>query len=194
MINPTSSIGKLGVLNPSTDFDHSNKDPENLLENTDSREDYKQLNEKPSAGSSAASQQSEKRAPEKMAVNEKHDTFKKSLKTAIHDKKVKQKSAAEETQSQAGAAAVNTPQAPKVEDKPAIPAQRSVENTVPAIPITFDGDVQEADEIIDTAGEVSAVIRFMQTMEQEFGISIPDEEAERIKSVGDAIEFIKANV
>lgn len=31
-------------------------------------------------------------------------------------------------------------------------------------------------------------------MEQEFGISIPDEEAERIKSVGDAIEFIKANV
>jgi acyl carrier protein len=31
-------------------------------------------------------------------------------------------------------------------------------------------------------------------MEQEFGISIPDEEAEKIKTVGDAVDFIKSAV
>jgi acyl carrier protein len=33
----------------------------------------------------------------------------------------------------------------------------------------------------------------LDIVEQEFGISIPDEEAERIKSVGDAVNFIKNN-
>jgi acyl carrier protein len=37
------------------------------------------------------------------------------------------------------------------------------------------------------------MVELVMAMEQEFGISIPDEEAERIKTVGDAIEFIKAN-
>lgn len=32
------------------------------------------------------------------------------------------------------------------------------------------------------------------TMEQEFDLSIPDEEAERIKTVGDAVAFIQANI
>lgn len=37
------------------------------------------------------------------------------------------------------------------------------------------------------------MVELVMAMEQEFGISIPDEEAERIKTVGDAVEFIKAN-
>lgn len=38
------------------------------------------------------------------------------------------------------------------------------------------------------------IVELVMAMEQEFGISIPDEEAERIKSVGDAVNFIKENV
>jgi acyl carrier protein len=38
------------------------------------------------------------------------------------------------------------------------------------------------------------IVELVMAMEQEFGISIPDEEAERIKSVGDAVNFIKDNV
>jgi acyl carrier protein len=37
------------------------------------------------------------------------------------------------------------------------------------------------------------IVELVMAMEQEFGISIPDEEAERIKTVGDAVEFIKDN-
>jgi len=38
------------------------------------------------------------------------------------------------------------------------------------------------------------IVELVMAMEQEFGISIPDEEAERIKSVGDAVNFIKDNI
>lgn len=37
------------------------------------------------------------------------------------------------------------------------------------------------------------IVELVMAMEQEFGVSIPDEEAERIKTVGDAVDFIKNN-
>ncbi len=41
--------------------------------------------------------------------------------------------------------------------------------------------------------QVLDIVELVMAMEQEFGIAIPDEEAERIKTVGDAVSFIKAN-
>lgn len=38
------------------------------------------------------------------------------------------------------------------------------------------------------------IVELVMAMEQEFGMSIPDEEAERIKTVGDAVDFIKKNI
>ena len=38
------------------------------------------------------------------------------------------------------------------------------------------------------------MVELVIAMEQEFNISIPDEEAERIKTVGDAVEFIKSKM
>lgn len=38
------------------------------------------------------------------------------------------------------------------------------------------------------------IVELVMAMEQEFGMSIPDEEAENIKTVGDAVEFIKSNL
>ena len=38
------------------------------------------------------------------------------------------------------------------------------------------------------------MVELVMAMEQEFNISLPDEEAERIKTVGDAVEFIKGKM
>ena len=38
------------------------------------------------------------------------------------------------------------------------------------------------------------MVELVMAMEQEFNISIPDEEEERIKTVGDAVEFIKGKM
>lgn len=58
----------------------------------------------------------------------------------------------------------------------------------------------EADEISlesDFTDELNAdsldIVELVMAMEQEFGISIPDEEAERIRTVGDAVDFVKNN-
>lgn len=58
-----------------------------------------------------------------------------------------------------------------------------------------DGETvsMESSFVDDLNADSLDMVELVMAMEQEFGISIPDEEAERIKSVGDAIEFIKAN-
>lgn len=50
-----------------------------------------------------------------------------------------------------------------------------------------------ANFIDDLNADSLDIVELVMAMEQEFGISIPDEEAERIKTVGDAVEFIKDN-
>lgn len=59
-----------------------------------------------------------------------------------------------------------------------------------------DADIvtMESNFIDDLNADSLDIVELVMAMEQEFGISIPDEEAERIKTVGDAVNFIKANV
>ena len=52
----------------------------------------------------------------------------------------------------------------------------------------------ESNFIDDLNADSLDIVELVMAMEQEFSISIPDEEAERIKSVGDAVDFIKANL
>jgi acyl carrier protein len=58
-----------------------------------------------------------------------------------------------------------------------------------------DADVVTMDSnfIDDLNADSLDIVELVMAMEQEFGISIPDEEAERIKTVGDAVDFIKNN-
>jgi acyl carrier protein len=58
-----------------------------------------------------------------------------------------------------------------------------------------DADIitMESNFIDDLNADSLDIVELVMAMEQEFGISIPDEEAERIKSVGDAVDFIKNN-
>ncbi len=55
-------------------------------------------------------------------------------------------------------------------------------------------DVTEDASFVDDLGADSLdIVELVMALEEEFGISIPDEEAENIKTVGDAVAYIKAN-
>ena len=57
-----------------------------------------------------------------------------------------------------------------------------------------DQVTMDSNFIDDLNADSLDIVELVMAMEQEFGISIPDEEAERIKSVGDAVNFIKDNI
>ena len=49
----------------------------------------------------------------------------------------------------------------------------------------------QASFIDDLKADSLAVVELVLALEQEFGIEIPEEDTERIKTVGDAISYIK---
>lgn len=57
-----------------------------------------------------------------------------------------------------------------------------------------EDDVTEDASFVDDLGADSLdIVELVMALEEEFGISIPDEEAENIKTVGDAVAFIAKN-
>jgi acyl carrier protein len=57
-----------------------------------------------------------------------------------------------------------------------------------------EDDVNEDASFVDDLGADSLdIVELVMALEEEFGISIPDEEAENIKNVGDAVSYIEAN-
>jgi len=55
-------------------------------------------------------------------------------------------------------------------------------------------EVTNAASLIDDLGADSLdVVELVMKMEEEFGIEIPDEEAEKIKTVNDVIQYIMAH-
>jgi acyl carrier protein len=58
-----------------------------------------------------------------------------------------------------------------------------------------EDDVTEEASFIDDLGADSLdIVELVMALEEEFGISIPDEQAEKIKTVGDAVDFISENI
>jgi acyl carrier protein len=57
-----------------------------------------------------------------------------------------------------------------------------------------DDVVTEDASFVDDLGADSLdIVELVMALEEEFGISIPDEEAENIKTVGDAANYISSN-
>ena len=51
----------------------------------------------------------------------------------------------------------------------------------------------EASFIDDLGADSLDIVELVMKMEEEFGIEIPDEEAEKIKTVSNVVEYIKAH-
>ena len=49
----------------------------------------------------------------------------------------------------------------------------------------------EKDFVQDLGADSLDVVELVMALEEEFGIEIPEDDAEKIKTVGDAIEYIK---
>lgn len=57
-----------------------------------------------------------------------------------------------------------------------------------------EDDVTEEAAFIDDLGADSLdIVELVMALEEEFGISIPDEEAENIKTVGDVVAYVESN-
>lgn len=56
-----------------------------------------------------------------------------------------------------------------------------------------DAVTMDANFIDDLNADSLDIVELVMAMEQEFDIMIPDEEAERIRTVADAVNFIKEN-
>jgi len=56
-----------------------------------------------------------------------------------------------------------------------------------------DDVVAEASFIDDLGADSLDIVELVMALEESFGISIPDEEAEGIKTVGDAVNYIATN-
>lgn len=55
-----------------------------------------------------------------------------------------------------------------------------------------EGSVNEKASFIEDLGADSLdIVDLVMALEEEFGIDIPDEEAQNIKCVGDAVDYIK---
>ena len=58
-----------------------------------------------------------------------------------------------------------------------------------------EDDVTEDAAFVDDLGADSLdIVELVMALEEQFGISIPDEQAEKIKTVGDAVAFISENI
>jgi acyl carrier protein len=53
--------------------------------------------------------------------------------------------------------------------------------------------VDDASFIDDLGADSLGIVELVMALEEEFGVSIPDEDAEGIKTVGDAVAYIQAN-
>ena len=59
--------------------------------------------------------------------------------------------------------------------------------------ITEDEIKPESKFIEDLGADSLDIVELIMAMEEEFQTEIPDEEAEKIRAVGDAIEYVKAH-
>lgn len=66
------------------------------------------------------------------------------------------------------------------------------EITVDNLGVDEEAVTMEASFIEDLEADSLDIVELMMALEEEFDIEIPDEEAEKIVTVSDAVEYIKA--
>ena len=67
------------------------------------------------------------------------------------------------------------------------------EIVVDQLGVEEDDVTMEASFIDDLGADSLDIVELIMALEEEFDLEIPDEEAEKIASVGDVVNYIKAN-
>ncbi len=73
-------------------------------------------------------------------------------------------------------------------------AERVKKIVVDHLGVEGDKVTQEASFIDDLGADFLDTVELVMAFEEEFNVEIPDDAAENIQTVGDAVNFIKANV
>ena len=72
--------------------------------------------------------------------------------------------------------------------------QRIAEIIVEQLGVTASEVVPEASFIDDLGADSLDIVELVMAMEEAFDIEIPDEDAEKIQTIGDAMSYIKERV
>lgn len=72
-------------------------------------------------------------------------------------------------------------------------ADRVKEIVVEQLSVDAEEVTEEASFIDDLGADSLDIVELVMAFEEEFDLEIPDEDAEKIQTVGNAIEYIKAN-
>ena len=73
-------------------------------------------------------------------------------------------------------------------------AERVQEIVVDQLAVAADQVTPEAKFIEDLGADSLDTVELVMALEKEFGLDIPDEDAQELRSVGDAIKFIESNI
>jgi acyl carrier protein len=71
--------------------------------------------------------------------------------------------------------------------------QRIKDIIVEQLGVNADQVTSEAKFIEDLGADSLDTVELIMALEEEFGIEVPDEEAEKLQSVGDVIKYIEEN-
>ncbi len=71
--------------------------------------------------------------------------------------------------------------------------EKVTEVIVDQLNVERDDIAEEASFIDDLGADSLDLVELVMALEAEFGMSIPDEDVETIKTVGDAVAYVEAN-
>jgi acyl carrier protein len=70
---------------------------------------------------------------------------------------------------------------------------RAQEIIAKELEVTVDQLKYESKFIEDLGADSLDTVELIMALEEEFGLDIPDEDAEKMKTVGDALQYLKSN-
>ena len=72
--------------------------------------------------------------------------------------------------------------------------QKAKEKIASELEVSIDQLTPDAKFIEDLGADSLDTVELVMALEEEFGLEIPDEDADKLKTVGDALEYLRSRV
>ncbi len=72
--------------------------------------------------------------------------------------------------------------------------QKAKEKIADELEVSIDKLTPDAKFIEDLGADSLDTVELVMALEEEFGLEIPDEDADKLKTVGDALEYLRSRV